>query len=438
MFKSDAAQEGVYRFLRNPRVKAESLEEPHWRATLERARAAGVVRVVHDTTTFTFHGEEKREGLGWIDRNTQGFLDHLALVTDLGGGPLGVLAHRSLFRSRPPVQKRSKKEKRHVPLQQRESARWVHVFSRSHERLAGLPAVHVMDREGDSFVLLGTMRSAGARFVVRMHHDRSVALQEEGPRTLVSKMLATVPAELNGTVNVSRRSGRVAGKKAPPKMRRTHPAREARQAYLEVNASPVLLFRSHGVPAAAAPATLSLNVVRVKETRPPAGQKPVEWVLFTTEPITTPEEIAEIVQHYAGRWIVEEYFKALKTGCAYEKRQLETRASFLNALALFIPVAWQLLALRHMAHHAPDEPATHVLTPVQLKILPLLLKANELPSAAPKTAKAALLAIAALGGHIKNNGDPGWIVLGRGMEELIQAEHAIKAFNDPEEGSDQS
>jgi hypothetical protein len=33
-----------------------------------------------------------------------------------------------------------------------------------------------------------------------------------------------------------------------------------------------------------------------------------------------------------------------------------------------------------------------------------------------------MLGIAALGGHIKNNGDPGWLVLGRGFTRFVEAE----------------
>jgi hypothetical protein len=33
-----------------------------------------------------------------------------------------------------------------------------------------------------------------------------------------------------------------------------------------------------------------------------------------------------------------------------------------------------------------------------------------------------MLAIAAEGGHIKNNADPGWQVLGRGYEKLLHME----------------
>lgn len=60
--------------------------------------------------------------------------------------------------------------------------------------------------------------------------------------------------------------------------------------------------------------------------------------------------------------MIEEYFKALKTGCAYEKSQLETLHALLNLLAIQAVVAWQLLRLRTIARDDPQRPATHVLS----------------------------------------------------------------------------
>jgi hypothetical protein len=56
---------------------------------------------------------------------------------------------------------------------------------------------------------------------------------------------------------------------------------------------------------------------------------------------------------------MEEFFKALKTGSAIETRQLESKRSMLNALAVFAPIAWQLLTLRSLARSASK--------PVQLR-----------------------------------------------------------------------
>ena len=38
------------------------------------------------------------------------------------------------------------------------------------------------------------------------------------------------------------------------------------------------------------------------------------------------------------------------------------------------------------------------------------------------TMRDAMLGIAALGGHITNNGPPGWIVMGRGLARFLEAQ----------------
>jgi hypothetical protein len=89
--------------------------------------------------------------------------------------------------------------------------------------------------------------------------------------------------------------------------------------------------------------------VLVHEVGAPNYAETVEWKLLTNLPIDTPEQVAAIVDAYRARWVIEEFFKALKTGCAYEKRQLETFRALMNALAIFSVIAWRLLVLRHVA-----------------------------------------------------------------------------------------
>jgi hypothetical protein len=142
--------------------------------------------------------------------------------------------------------------------------------------------------------------------------------------------------------------------------------------------------------------------------------------LVTTEPIETPEDIERVVDFYRARWLIEEFFKALESGCDFEGRQLETRAALLNALALFSAVAWRLLLLRSLAREHSDEPAEEALTEVQLKIL--RRESKRVALGASVTVREAYLAIAGLGGHLKRNGEPGWQTLGRGFEDLLQFE----------------
>ena len=54
------------------------------------------------------------------------------------------------------------------------------------------------------------------------------------------------------------------------------------------------------------------------------------------------------------------------------------------------------------------------------------------PLPARPSVRDAMLAVATLGGHIKSNGDPGWLVLGRGMHDLLLLELGWRARRDAE------
>jgi hypothetical protein len=113
------------------------------------------------------------------------------------------------------------------------------------------------------------------------------------------------------------------------------------------------------------------------------------------------------VDWYRTRWLIEEFFKCLKTGCAYEKWQLESLDTLLVALALLAPIAWQLLLLRHLARALLDAPARVALTARQIRVLRAVAVGDTLP---PRpTTRDALRAVARLGRHLRQNGDPaGW------------------------------
>ena len=302
-----------------------------------------------------------------------------------------------------------------------ESQRWIDLALEASARLVGrADVIHVMDREGDSYALLASLLGAGQRFVIRLNYDRVICSDElpNGKAHLFSVLNREVGV-IERLVKVPKRQRR----NAPPKSLKEHPNREERMARLLFSAATATITR----PAARSsklPKTLTLNFVRVWEPDPPEGEEPIEWRLVTTEPISTVQEIACAVDWYRARWVIEEFNKALKTGCAYQKRQLESRAALLNALAILAPVAWRLLCLRALSRDTSDAPATEALSEVQVKILQTAVSRLKLDVKLPKqpTVRQAMLAVAALGGHIKYNGQPGWIVLGRGLDRLLIAE----------------
>jgi len=88
---SAADREALYRFLANPKVTLAGVLTGHLEQTRARLRQRGVVRIVHDTTTFRSVGE--REGLGVLRGGAKGFLAHVALAVaaEETREPLGVV-----------------------------------------------------------------------------------------------------------------------------------------------------------------------------------------------------------------------------------------------------------------------------------------------------------------------------------------------------------
>ena len=59
---------------------------------------------------------------------------------------------------------------------------------------------------------------------------------------------------------------------------------------------------------------LEVLAVQVRETGPPRGQKPLEWLLVSSDGEPTKRDALRIVQRYGSRWGIEEYFRVLKSG----------------------------------------------------------------------------------------------------------------------------
>jgi hypothetical protein len=420
--QSDADLEGAYRLMNNRKVTFADLMQGHAEGTAQRAHEAGAVLVVHDTTDASFPHLEAQE-IGILQTGKAGFRFHVSLVLDasLWRRPVGVIHGETIHRS-----KHSKSPDKKLNgaatavLPDKESLRWWRAIEASGRALKGCKeVVHVADRESDSYELMQHCVSAGERFVFRSRvtarRARVPTLNAEGWST-VEALAKTCTGVLEREVRLSRRLAKTA-----PGMNRSHPPRDVRTATLSYSATAIELPRPVYLNDPT-PETLRINLVQVVELKPPEGATPVHWLLYTTEPVEDAAQIARVVDIYRARWTIEEFNAALKTGCAYEAKQFESKHALLNLLALTVPIACELLALRSRAREAPTAPASEVLRPAQIQVLRAFSKRHKLPAA--PSVRDGLLAVAGLGGHLKNNGDPGWNVLMRGMRTLLDYEVA--------------
>jgi hypothetical protein len=416
VFVTEAELEAAYRFFSNDRVSFGDLLEPHAESAARRAAKAGVVLAVHDTTTAQF-GHADAELVGYLPTGKPGFLLHLTLLVDTRDWrrPLGIVHAEPITRDKPPRKARRGKKRRRASGREtaqrknKESDKWMRGVNCVEERLAGRASViHVADRECDSYAFLSVMVETKQRFIIRANHDRIV--NADGEQLHVREFVERAIPLLVREVPLSRRLS-----KSSPKADRTHPPREARSAKLKFASTTATLQQPRYGTKSASTSTI-VNVVHVFEVDPPLGQQPVDWLLYTTEPIKTADQLATIVDYYRCRWLIEEFNKALKTGCAVQKRQLESYDAIMNMLAMSLPIAVELLALRSLARADPTRPATSLFSRGQLDALRHI---SHRPVPKKATVQDVLWAVAGLGGHIKNNGQPGWLVLHRGMEKFL-------------------
>ena len=398
-----AGTEALYRHLESDEVTLERLLAPHVALTVQRIQVAGLAFAIADTTAFKFSGEADRDGLGPINKTDQGFLGHVTLAVAADGTrtPLGVLGIETWARA----------AKKTAARPASESSRWWRGMQAAQERVGKTPLIHVADRESDIYELLAELDRAGQRYILRAAQDRALVPMNTDDERRLFDAAQSQPTSYVMEVPLSARP-----KTRNPNRNKAFPARRSRTAQLSFAALRVQLRRPATSPATL-PTSVAVNVVHVFELGPPPGEPPVEWVLLTSEPVSSQSEIAFVVEGYRTRWLVEEYFKTAKTGCAFESRQLESFHTLTNLLAYVLVLAYAMLLLRSTSR-GDGERADAVLTTKQLTILRAVTR--KLP---PRPMmRDALYALAGLGGHLKNNGDPGWRTLSKGWRTLLEYE----------------
>lgn len=389
----------AYRLFDNRAVSFAGLAGPHWERT--RVRTSGHYLLLSDTTTISFDGRRQISGLGIVSRgHTQGFMLHSALMADANDGQIIGLAGQTIhYRQRVP-----KKEKRSASLQRaRESEIWGQVIT----AVGAVPNeqvrwTHVCDRGADNFEVYCHCLLQGVDWVVRARGlTRKVVV--DGKVLPLGEYLTTLPVAGTYELEVPANTEQV-----------------ARTATVEVRFGMLGLSMPHQCgrfTRACGIAFLTMNVIEVKELDPPPGQKPLHWVLSTSHEVTSWEQALTVIGYYERRPLIEEFHKALKTGCRIEERLYETAPRWENVTALLSIVAVRLLQLKTIAIQQPDRPAASVVPASWLRLL-----ATVRGSKRPKivTVRDFLRALASLGGHLgrKGDGQPGWLTLWRGFDKL--------------------
>jgi hypothetical protein len=199
--------------------------------------------------------------------------------------------------------------------------------------------------------------------------------------------------------------------------RRRRQPRQSRTAEVEVRATQVTLRAPWRADRKLPDVTV--NAVLVSEVNPPEGDVPVEWLLLTSLPIDSIDGVRLVVQYYCTRWMVEIFFRVLKSGCRVEKRLFEHLENFLPCLAIYIIVAWRVLMVCRMGRSCPEISCEAIFTPTEWRSVYQVVRLRKPPEVPPKLQEMVRM-VAQLGGYVnrKRQDEPGPQTLWLGMQRM--------------------
>lgn len=450
---------GAYRLLNNKHVNRDAILAPHRDATVERARLHDCVAVAQDTTELDYTKKKSLSGTGPLTKERRGFHAHTQFVVTRDRLSLGVLGTHIYARE----DEEFRRKRKHQPIEKKESYRWLQGYRQCcefAEELAGTEVLSISDREGDIYEIYDCWRErlregkVAAQWLVRANQNRALLdgdgkplLKEDGSGKITYLFEQAKRGRKLGEIQFEVKAAQQKKKVKGSTVITQREARLVRQRITVCEVTPRPPYRAGGKKGGNQPEPVSFHAVLAEEIDPPAGQEPIVWLLLTSRKIQNFEDARELLDFYLARWDIEIFHRVLKTGCRVEEIQLRDSEALLNAVALYMIVAWRILYLTHLGRQCPELPCGAVFEEAEWKSVVAVDRAAQNKKAkrsklegrgggkvVEPTLGEMVLLVARQGGYLgrKHDGPPGAQVMWQGLERVRNFATAWKAFGDPD------
>lgn len=477
-----AELKAAYRFFDNNLVDTSKILNPHYKATIERIKHHKIVALVQDTTDVDMKHMKTVENLGVLNDTTRaGCTLHPVIAFTPDKLCLGAIHTRFITRNAEDLGE--KKHNNSRKIEEKESYRWIEGYRAAchiAEECPNTLCVSIGDRESDIFELLLEAKKEGnkAYLIARAWHDRkietprsdenqklfdeSAKLIEENKMLLEENKKITKNTKIsdlvgdkrstfyknkekilnnNAKVKVSSKivsedenitnsfiyqlkKGKVIGRSEfiIPGGR----GRESRLVKQNIRATTVTLIPSahkKNLP------SISVNAVLLEEIEVPDNETPVCWMLLTTLPIDTFDNVQLIVKLYLSRWGIELFFKVLKSGCGIEELRFREASRLLPCVALYMIVAWRILFITFIGRACPDlSCSTFFEIDEWQSAYAFVMKAK--PPEEPPNLGVFMSVVAILGGYQarEKQGPAGMTVIWRGIQKVYTLSEGWAAY----------
>ncbi|MBL8816951.1 MAG: IS4 family transposase [Planctomyces sp.] len=370
----------------------------------------------------------------------KGFFFHPMYAVNENGLPLGVV-DQVIWTRNPASGNKSASGRKNEPTnassEEKESSRWLKMMQRGKQIARSLPHVQFVasaDIESDISELLSeaSERPENYNFIIRQNHPQPITAAVDSS-TGKSITAATVDEALSLAEWRTERDVHVDGQDALE--RQAHGKRSQKQPQIahDGKISTKAITVTIAVPrrsSGGALEDLTINVVEVREQNLSTEKAPSRWLLFTSLPITTVEQLNDTIDGYRLQSKVGLYFTTLTNGLKIEELNCETLEQYLTEFSVFAEVAWRVEYLTGAAYSDPESSCeTYFLPEEWIAVMGFLGRPIDREN--PPGVRTFMLSVAQLGGYInkKSQGDPGSKTLWGGMAKFDTIVGAFAIFN---------
>ena len=412
---------GFYRMLSNTRFTHEDLLEGSFNLCVSNMDANHVL-AIQDTTEFNYSGIKSKLGSDDPDigptgcSKIAGFFCHpMLIINPISNALIGFSSVQIYNRI---WGQASKKERKNLDIEEKESYRWIESSIETKELLPENVTVTIIgDRENDIYEDFVRVPDERTNLLIRSRCDRRIAGEHKKLYNLLEN------TDVAGSIEVE-----IAAQKN----------RKKRTAIIDVKFTKAKICAPSNLKVSQKEIEIYIIEATENPSSVPTGESGISWKLLTTHKIENLEKATECINWYKKRWLIEELFRVIKTkGFEIESSQLGDGFKLKKLLAMTLEVALQVMRLK-LSFNNEDQEAESLFNSKEVRFLEKLNKKIEgqtekqkNPHAEKKLAWVAWI-IARIGGWTgyKSQGPPGYITIKNGLDKYHQQYEGYLLFSD--------
>lgn len=316
-------------------------------------RPEDYIIIAQDTCVYNYTGHKKMEGLGKIQGNILGILQHNTIAFSSTGVALGIVWQQYWSRNST------------VNFIGKESGKWLESLDKTNElalEVRNKTLVMVQDREADFLEFYTREKADNVVHVTRVFQQRNFQLECSSDHIPLEKDQEFLKLE-----NVSTKATDHGYKEIEIFRKGKHI-----RVRLVLKSAAVSIFYHHKKVLESHTVVIAEEIEALDDTGKSVynEKEKICWYLLTDLSVDTLDQVHQVVDFYTLRWKIELFHFTMKSGgYQVEKLQFDDVHTMINALTFYSIVSVEVLRLAYLVRENAFTPAKDFYSEKEIKIV---------------------------------------------------------------------